>query len=280
MGVTDAGTQAPQQRRFYEKPWFVVLTAVFGIAGTVFGIWSHFANIREPAITYEINPLRTVIVQGGAPSDLTVQYKGSLITKGVVSASVGIWNAGRAPIRVSDVLEPIRLKIGAGNRILSANVVRQSREIVQFQLYNPSAQPGALDVRSLDTLGVGFNILEHNDSAIVQIVYEGSPDADIVLSGIFVGQPKLNRLSLEQQKPIYPNSRHAKIISPILLLLLVIGLFVRITYLSVRIGRTSVGRNLWWLWFGGVASTLLVVYVGYQFVYETFISVPPFQFPG
>ena len=276
MNITDAGTQATQRRRFYEKPWYIVFTTVLGIAGTLFAIWSHFANIREPAITYEVAPIRTVIVQSGTPSDLTVQYKGNLITNGVVSASVGIWNAGRAPIRASDVLEPIRLKIGAGNRILSANVIRQSRDIVRLQLYDPSAKPGALDTRPLDALGVGFNILEHNDSAIVQIVYEGSPDADIVLSGIFVGQPKLNRLSPEQQKPLDPNSRHAKLFSPILTLFFDLGLLVLLVNSIVRVGRkrwrtAQVGYGV---------LILLVVYLSCQLVYDSFISVPPFQFPG
>jgi hypothetical protein len=249
--------------------------AVISVASLAFGVWSYFANLREPAITYQVDPLRTILVQSGASSDLTAQYKGIPITEGVVSVSIGIWNAGRAPIRPSDVLVPLQLKVGTGNKILSARVVRQSREIAQFRLDTTEIPSIALEARAVSSVYLHFNIIEHNDSAIVQVIYEGSPDADIAVTGVLVGQATLHKISSDQLRISRSADRVSRLVSQIT------GALSALTLIGVSLSlAVNVGRMRKLTWFTISAAVLWAVYLSGQLVFENFIRVPPFQFPG
>src|SRR5258705_12586636 len=54
-------------------------------------------------LVYSINRVRTPIVQSSAPSDVSISYKGKPINGNVTAVQIGIWNAGREPIRSEDI---------------------------------------------------------------------------------------------------------------------------------------------------------------------------------
>jgi hypothetical protein len=120
----------------------------------------------------------------------------------VTSVTIGIWNAGRGAVKASNVLESLELKLPPNNRILSAKVLKQSRAIIQFQL--ATGAPNALESRPQSTLHMSFNVLEHNDSAIVQIIYEREPETDVIISGIFDGQPAVLRQRKQSTTTLNP----------------------------------------------------------------------------
>ncbi len=177
---------------FFDGPGVKATSFIVGIIGVAFGIWSHFASIKEPAITYVVNSTRTTLVQGGGPSGLTVQFNGEQLAGPVTSVTVGIWNAGRAAVKTSNILDALTLTIPPKNRILSATVLKQSRAIVRFRIL-PKTGEYAPDMATANTLQFSFNVFEHNDSAVMQIIYEGDPEAKVVLSGAFDGQASVAR---------------------------------------------------------------------------------------
>jgi hypothetical protein len=74
---TEVTPSPPDEPSFFDKRGVKATSFIVGIVGVAFGVWSHFASIKEPAITYTVNPLRTTFVQGGGPSGLSVQFNGN-----------------------------------------------------------------------------------------------------------------------------------------------------------------------------------------------------------
>jgi hypothetical protein len=120
--------QESKRKRFQLSTWVNVFTLI-GLPTSVF---FYLASIREPNVTYALNPIRVAVVRSGISSDLSILYKGTEIQKNVTSVSVEIWNAGKAAVHRSAVLEPLKLTLPDGNRILEAHVVKLSRPVVQL----------------------------------------------------------------------------------------------------------------------------------------------------
>jgi succinate-acetate transporter protein len=59
-------------RRIFYHPNFGATAGIVGILAAVFGIYTYYASIREPNLTYYISPTRTPIVQKGNLNDFAV----------------------------------------------------------------------------------------------------------------------------------------------------------------------------------------------------------------
>lgn len=297
---SDAVPPAPQlpppanELSFFDRQGVKAASFIVGIIGLIFGafgVWSYFASVKEPAITYTVNPIRTTLVQTGGPSGLSVQFNGERLTEAVTSVTLGIWNAGRGSVKASNVLESLELKLPPNNRILSAKVLKQSRPIIQFQL--GTGTPNALESRPQSTLHMGFNVLEHNDSAIVQVIYEGQPEADVMVTGIFDGQPKVLRLKedrLRKESTDALNPYFAVFLSlaafamgtvtarglvhfgPIL------GLFLEYPTKTVLKAVGKMRFSTWMYFLFSVCSTSILFTFGLWVIYIGVIRTPPFSF--
>jgi hypothetical protein len=270
---------------FFDRRGVKATSFIVGIVGVAFGVWSHFASIKEPAITYTVNPIRTTLAQAGDTTGLSVQFNGERLTRAVTSVTIGIWNGGRAPVKASNVLEALDLKLPTNNRILSAKVLKQSRAIIQFQL--GTGAPNALESRPQSSAHMSFNVMEHNDSAIVQIIYEGAPDADVIVSGIFDGQPAVLRLKeqrLEKQSTKAINPYIALVVALLAAgvgaffsrgLKLFLNLFIKHPW-KIVVAQISIGT-----WLAGMALMFITLssfgFSAYIF-YIDVIQPPPFSF--
>jgi hypothetical protein len=181
--------QPPPSKWRWRNLRFSHLATFCGIMGIPISAAFFFAGIREPNITYAINPIRVAVVRSGISSDLSILYKGSEIKKNVSSAVIEIWNAGRAAVDKSAVLEPLQIVVPQGNRILETHMIRVTRPIVEFKVIQLLETPNTLDL--------SFRILEHNDGVVLQLMYEGDPNARIAVKGLFVGQPQISSVSGE-----------------------------------------------------------------------------------
>ncbi len=88
-------------------------------------------------LVYCINPVRTPIVHVGDISDFTVNYRGNVVTGNVTAVQVAIWNAGREPIRNTDILTT-NLVLHTPNdvKILVIKTITNTSPVTGFEMTN------------------------------------------------------------------------------------------------------------------------------------------------
>lgn len=155
------------------------LGSIASLIGLPFTIWPITPHRK---LTYCFNPVRTAIVQTRRLSDITVNYRGMTVTGDVTAAHVAIWNAGREPIRAEDVLKTITVTLSNGCQILDAAILKAPRDVTGFALDRNQFHNGRV--------GLSWKIFEHNDAALIQILYAGTSGAGVSLDGVIIGQPE------------------------------------------------------------------------------------------
>jgi hypothetical protein len=191
-GNNDAATPVPQQtfkaliRRILPIDRAIaVVTFIAGLVVAWFLAWyfgSQSLVTRIP--TFAVDPVRATIVDAAdtANSDIAVYYKGHPVGARAVSViRLYFWNAGNTPIVRSEILRPLVITVGNGAQILDAKILKVSRDVTGITF---AAQKGTPASALL-----GFNIVERNDGAALQITYAGPKDAKLEFYGITVGAP-------------------------------------------------------------------------------------------
>lgn len=173
--------------------------------------------VPKPNLSYSVYPIRTPYVQTSAPSDVSISYKGVPVNGNVSAAQVAIWNAGKLPIRHEDILKGISLKLPPSAFVFEHKFLRVSRDVVGMtvtDVFNvgtagirgPNGEPAPANVRIVPStdieLGLDWKILEHNDGALLQIVYAGTIDAPIKIDGTIVGQNQVRFVKSKPKNPI------------------------------------------------------------------------------
>lgn len=160
-----------------------VLLAIVSLAAAYY--WQEQSQ-REREPMFAVEPVRALIYSPGRlgenPSIRVLRSDGSQVTADVVSVRFYFWNNGKEAIRSDHVIQPLVVRIDDVNaRILDYRVVKTSRSFVDFRM-----QP----VDSLhNAVGLEFDILDHDDGATGEILYEGNPSADVELIGAVEGAP-------------------------------------------------------------------------------------------
>jgi hypothetical protein len=165
------------------NPWLLAAGTLSGIVGIPLAVYLYVIGIEQPALTYYVEPYRTELAESMSGSDITVLYKGQPTSGFVSIARVGVWNAGKKPIRQSDILSPISFALPKGHRIFETEVLRRSRDVVGLKLDQSKIADGIV--------GVKFAVMEHNDWGILQVVYEGHQYLEFNASGAIVGQQNI-----------------------------------------------------------------------------------------
>jgi len=165
---------------FSNHPLLGMLGALGSVASIValpLAIWPITPK-RE--LTFYVNPVRTPIVQALKSSDLSVSYKGIVVTGDVTVAQIAIWNAGKEPIRSEDILKSAMLLTSSNCPILETVVLTPARDVTDFKIDFAKGMTGHV--------GLSWRILEEDDGAVLQIVYAGKPNQKISLDAAVVGQ--------------------------------------------------------------------------------------------
>ena len=164
-----------------------LLSVGTGVIGLGLAFYFYRRSVEERIPTYYVDPVRTSIVAstGAKPSELEVLYNGTPLKEGDVTAvRVYFWNDGRMPIRNTDILRPLSLVVNPSARILDARVLKSSRQVTNIAVGLQSSMGG---------VPLLFDVLEENDGAAIQIIYAGSPSADIAITGVVVGAHEVRR---------------------------------------------------------------------------------------
>lgn len=185
-----------------------------GLVGLGFAGYTYLESKVEPLLVARLNAVRTIVVSPEGVENLQVLADGRQIKGPITAVQVAVWNAGRRPIKgTEDVLEPIGLEMEGKAPIISARILRLSREVTRFEMDQSGKAEGLLGLR--------FRILEQGDGALLQITYMGNDKLPVIGRGVIVGQNKFEVTTPSEQKRLseQPTPRWVR-------LLLFAGLFV------------------------------------------------------
>lgn len=175
---------------FSSNPWVGMLTTILTIVGFAFGIYTYVVPIGVHDLTYSVSPVKAVAVKSGQVTDLEVSYKGTAISTDITVVQLAVWNKGRLPIRAENILRGIQITTSPTSQILDASIRKQSRDVIDFQVDSSHFTEGYIPL--------SWKILERNDGAVIQIIYAGTVDTDIKVTGVVEGQTKIH---YEELKP-------------------------------------------------------------------------------
>lgn len=267
MDAAENAQSQSQLRRFFHHP--LVNTALSIIGGFLLGLFS--TPTPSPDISFYVDPIRSPLVQAGKNSDLSVLYKGETVTANVTSVTLSIWNRGSRAVHAAEVEEPIQIVTSNRERILDAKILHVSRPLTGI----------ALDRRNLGSglLAFQFRILEPNDGAQIQLIYEGAPDVSIQAKGVVEGQSAISFVSTHQ-RPAQPADRASAgkvdlYVAIIFSLIMALG-FVMSVIDACR-ARTRLRR---WREIGmAIFALALIAYILGGAVYPRLVAPPTFTGP-
>jgi multisubunit Na+/H+ antiporter MnhB subunit len=161
-----------------------------GLVGTAASIISvplalilFFAFREHVMLTFFVNPARAAVIRTAQTSRLAVQFDGTPLKGDVTAVQVAFWNAGKTPIRIDGVLKPLTIRT-KGTRILEARLRKATRDVAGVNMDATRLEFGELLVR--------WNILEANDGAVIQLVYQGDEAVSVTADATLVGQPHIS----------------------------------------------------------------------------------------
>jgi len=165
-----------------------IIGTIVGIAGLIFAI----QTLESRELVYLVNPARAIVVKTGAATSLHVFYGQQELKSDVTAVQIELWNKGKKAIHpaANEILRPIVIQTSPSVPILEATLRKKSRDVVDISLDKSHLSEGKL--------GVSWNILEHEDGGILQLVYAGSPDVAITVSGVLEGQRKVTELHAKE----------------------------------------------------------------------------------
>lgn len=153
---------------------------IIGILGLVAAGYQIWDSRSFPNLTAQVHSIRTLLVSKEGSQDLKIYASDKLIKESVTAAQIAFWNAGRAPVKSDDVLQAITLTTIPPSPILSAKVLRSTRDIIGLTIDDTKAGEGILTIR--------FRILENQDGALIQVTYIGDEKVAFIGGGAVVGQ--------------------------------------------------------------------------------------------
>lgn len=166
---------------FLEKAWLGTLVGIIGlIAGIVAYLWSR----RRTSLGY-VHLGEHVLggVSDKLPSAIQVQYNGISIPPLTKSVLI-LWNNGENTVLGKDIVarDPLRLVVGDDGEILSASVLKATREFNDFKiLKKPENAPNEVEFT--------FDYLDTNDGVVVEVLHTSTSRKPMV-RGTMRGIPK------------------------------------------------------------------------------------------
>lgn len=172
-------------------PWSVDrwLAIIFFVLGTAVSWYFYDLSIQRPQLTIVVNSIKSEFQRPDDPH-FTFDYDGKPITGNAITAmQVAVWNAGTAPIKADDVLEPIRIQVSNSCPVVAMVVKKISRKACQFEA------SVSLEERQQGQIPLKWKILEPGDGAIIEIVYSGDAHQTATLVGTIEGQKELRNIT-------------------------------------------------------------------------------------
>jgi hypothetical protein len=250
-----------------KKGWRFGVGEWIGVVGILLALitWWHGTKSRELAVS--ASTAVTEIVRAGVSSDISVSFKGSLISGSLRAYQIAIWNAGREPIRKEDMLKPIKLSWQSGVKVLDVKLVKLTREETGLQI-----------TRTADNLEIDLKILEQNDGGLLQFLVVGDEKFAISIEGTIVGQGRLGEGSFKSSAPLGSNPGLSRTLNwaMVVALFLMSAVCIRAVWHLYRHEKKGRARSIFLLIFGAF-SAITICLMGY-YTYRYGLSNSPFGF--
>lgn len=172
--------------QFFGRPVVGIAGSIASVVGLGLSVYFFLAARETSKLTYFVHPAKAAVVRTGQTSRLVVQFDGQNLTGDVTAAQVAFWNAGTKAIRGSAILSPLLIRTSNRSRILEVRLQKTSRDVVGLKLDASRLASGEVAIR--------WNILEHNDGGVLQVVYAGNEAVKIQAHAVLEGQPEIVHL--------------------------------------------------------------------------------------
>jgi hypothetical protein len=174
-------------KSFFSNPLVGIIGSVASVISLFLAIYFYVEGKETPLLTYYVNPVKAVVVKAGQASRLTTSFDNKIIETDITATQIALWNQGKQAIKKDQILKPIVIYTENNTPILEATIRKTRREVSQLSLNADESQKGRITIL--------WNILEHNDGAVIQLIYAGNPSINIFADGIIQGQTQIERQS-------------------------------------------------------------------------------------
>jgi hypothetical protein len=175
---------------FFSKPIVGITGSFASIISLILAIYFYSANQQNRSLTFYQHPVEASVLKTDQTSKINVTIDGKEIDSDITAVQVAVWNQGNLPIKRSDILKDIKIKLPSEFEVLETRIVKISREVTNLKLDRSILKNGEI--------GLDWKILEKNDGGVIQVVYAGPQNINLEFAGIIQGQDQLNIIS-------YPN---------------------------------------------------------------------------
>ena len=156
--------------------------SILGIFGILISIIFHIYSRQRGLLRYAQSGERLLgLTAAGLPEGVTVMYRGDNIPR-LTRTIFWLWNDGERTFRRSDLVANDRLRleiIGVGG-ILAASVLKQARDVCDFDL--------VLDPSDPTKILISFEFLDKKDGAVLEILHS-SDQHFMEIRGTIIGLP-------------------------------------------------------------------------------------------
>ena len=165
-----------------------ILSWVVSIIGIVSSFYFYFESIKEMVPTFIVDPIKPTLIDTELLKDKPIKIfdpSGKEIFERVTVITFYFFNQGDQSIRREDILEPLKLKITKGTKILDYRILKTSRPVTELAFGRYDSIKGSI--------GFDFRILELNDGFTGQLICSSNADVNIEIEGIIEGVNEFNR---------------------------------------------------------------------------------------
>ncbi|MEW6601416.1 MAG: hypothetical protein AB1499_10645 [Nitrospirota bacterium] len=164
---------------FIKQNWLTIAVTLIGITSSFYFYRLSIAS-REPV--FIADPVRARIIDSTqtAKANLSViSLSGELVKGDVSSIQFYFWNKGKASIKKTDILRPLKIYLSdTEGEILDVKILKSSRDVINVNFDHPAKSKH---------INLTFDILEYNDGLTAQVIYSGDKDAKLLVNGVIEG---------------------------------------------------------------------------------------------
>lgn len=245
---------------FFGKPIPVAIVSMAGVLSLVL----PFVQPRQHReLSYQVSQTRTVIVKTGELSTLSVAVEGKPINTDLTVANVAIWNAGSESIRAAQLLEPLVVRTNPPVPIIAVSTRQPTRDVVRAETVKVEGRANEVNV--------SWNILEQGDGFVVQVVYAGGAEVNLIASTTVEGQREIKRVEaypIQTTKPSYGVGQRIFAVGFSVVMVLMFGVMTRNNW------KVGVGLRIFTVLLDCAILGLMVFIVQRAF----YPPIPPFPF--
>lgn len=164
----------------------ISINSILGWAVSLIGLFSsfyfYFESIKEKIPTFIVDPIKTTLIDTDLLKDKPINIldaSGKEILGNVTVITFYFFNQGDQSIKKEDILDPLKLKITNGAKILDYRILKISRPVTELVFGRYDSIQGSIEF--------DFRILELDDGFTGQLICSSNADVNVEIEGVIEG---------------------------------------------------------------------------------------------